>query len=244
MAPIGNGDSGGCGSALAAERQPGVGMEPPADARQLRIVAGRRQQRDAERDAVGAHRGRQRQAAQIEQVDEIGVGAEPAVELDRIGQHLRDRVDGRRGRQHQRVDAGKDALADAAQPLQPVQRRKRVGGGEPRARGGDFARHRMDRVGRRRQQIADHQISLGDPRPFIEQPRRLVERLDVDLDQRGAERRSSASARPRRPSPTPCRRRRSVGRCAEPRGAAVPESADRRRAAVCAKTDRRRRGRP
>ena len=53
------------------------------------------------------HRGRQRQAAEIEQIDEIGVGAEPAVELDRIGQHLLDGSNGRRGRQRQRVELRK-----------------------------------------------------------------------------------------------------------------------------------------
>ena len=108
-------------------------MEDAADAGELRVVSGRRQQRDAERNVVGPDRRRQRQAAEVEQIDEIGVGAEPAVEFDRIGQHLRGRVGGRRRRQHQRVDIGKGALGDVAQRLQPVQRGKGVGGGEPRA---------------------------------------------------------------------------------------------------------------
>ena len=42
--------------------------------------------------------------------------------------------------------------------------------------------------GRRGDQLLRREIALGDPRPFVEQPRGLVERLDVDLDNRGAER--------------------------------------------------------
>ena len=87
-----------------AHRQAGVGVECPADGGQERIVAARREQRDAERDAVRPHRGRHGEPAQIEQVDEVGVGAEPAVELERIGQHLIDGVDGGRGRYEQCVD--------------------------------------------------------------------------------------------------------------------------------------------
>ena len=46
----------------------------------------------------------------------------------------------------------------------------------------------MNRVRRRGQQVADHQIALGDPRAFIKQPRGLIERLEIAFDRRGAER--------------------------------------------------------
>ena len=104
--------------ASRAHREFGVGMEDAADAGQLRVLSGRCQQRDAERDVVGPDRRRQCEAAEVEQIDEVGVGAEPGVEFDRIGQHLRGRVGGRRGRQHQRVDVGEGALGDLAQRLQ------------------------------------------------------------------------------------------------------------------------------
>jgi len=42
--------------------------------------------------------------------------------------------------------------------------------------------------GRGCDQLLRREKTLGDPRPLIEQPRGLVERLDVDLDDRGAER--------------------------------------------------------
>ncbi len=171
-----------------AHRQFRIGMKNPADAGELRVVSGGRQQRDAEGNPVAADSRRQREAAEVEQIDKVGVGAEPGVELDRIGQHLRRGVHGRRRRQHQRVEDGEGALGYLAQRLQPVQRRKGVGGAEPRPADDDLARHRMERFRRRRQQISDHEISLGDPRSFIEQPRGLIKRLEVESDQRGAQR--------------------------------------------------------
>ena len=132
----------------AAHVQFGIGMKDAADAGELRVMAGGRQQRDAERDSVGPYRRRQGEAAEIEQVDEIGIGPEPAVELDRIGQHLGCAVHGRRRRQHQRVDAGERTLAGLAQRLQPVQRTECVGGAEPRAGDCDLARHRVNRFRR------------------------------------------------------------------------------------------------
>ena len=199
-------------------------MEHAADAGERGVAPGGRQQRDAERNAVGAHRGRQRQAAEIEQVDEIGVGAEPAVELDRIGQHLRGRIGGRRGRQHHRIEIGKGALGDAAQRLQPIERGKGVGRGQPRAGRGDLARHRMDRIRRRREQVADHEIALGDPRPLVEQPRGLIKRLEVEFDQRGAERCPALERLAIGLLRGACRRRRSVGRCAARRAGVLRET--------------------
>ena len=173
---------------FGADGQLGVGMEDAADAGKLRVAAGGREQRDAEWNAIVPHRGRQGQPAEVKQVDKIGVGAEPRVELDRIGQHLRGGIGGRRRRQHDRIELGKGALGNAAQRLQTIERGKSVGGGQPRAGRGDLARHRVDRIRRRRQQIADHQIAFRDPRSLIQQPRGLIERLEVEFDQRCAER--------------------------------------------------------
>ncbi len=100
--------SAGC-HALGADRSAGIRMKHAADTGERGVRACRRQQRDAEGNAVVAHRGRQREAAEVEQIDEIGVGAEPAVEFDRIGQHLRGGIGGRRGRQHDGVDIGEGA---------------------------------------------------------------------------------------------------------------------------------------
>src|SRR5215831_19718179 len=45
----------------------------------------------------------------------------------------------------------------------------------------------MRRLGRGGDEIAGRRIALRQPRAFVEQPRRLVEWLDIDLDDRGAE---------------------------------------------------------
>ena len=81
----------------------------------------------------GPHRGRHREPAQIEQIDEVGIGAEPAVELDRIGQHLLDGIDRRRGRQQQRIDRLEHRIPDAAQLFKLVERSERIDGARPRA---------------------------------------------------------------------------------------------------------------
>ena len=202
-----------------AERQPGRGVEFAPDRRQRRIFAGRRQQRDAERRAVGPHRGRHRQPAQIEQVDEIGVGAEPAVELDRIGEHLVDRVDRRRRRQHQRVDGAEGMIAHAAQLFELIKRAK-ASAAVPCAPARMICRVTGCMDSRRRgDQRFDGEIALGDPRPLVEQPRRLVERLDVDFDDCSRRARQGASAPHHRRRPKPDRRRTGAGREAERRAA-------------------------
>ena len=66
-----------------AERQAGRVVKFSPDGRQRGILAGRRKEGQAERRAVFTHARRYGEAAQIEQVDEIGIGAEPAVELNR-----------------------------------------------------------------------------------------------------------------------------------------------------------------
>ena len=223
-ASVGNAASGGCARPLRAHRQFGVGMEHAADAGELRVVSRRRQQRDAERNAVGAHRGRQRQAAEVEQVDEIGVGAEPAVELDRIGQHLRGRVGGRRRRQHHRVEVRQRRARRCAAAPAADRARRRYRPRSAARRRGDLARHRMDRIRRGRQQVADHQIALGDPRSFVEQPRGLVERFEIELDQRGAERGPALERLAIGLLRRACRRRRSAGRCAARRAGAGRET--------------------
>ena len=87
--------SGSAGRALPGLTQP----------RQHPVAPGRRHQGHALRQPVRPEPRRQGQRAQIEQVDEVGVGAEPAVEQDRLGGELVDPVDRGRGRQQQHVDA-------------------------------------------------------------------------------------------------------------------------------------------
>ena len=92
-------------------------MKHAADLDEPRVLAAGREQRDAERHAV-VDRRRQRQPGEIEQVDEIGIGAEPAVQLNWIGENLLDRVGGGRGRQRERVDLAEGMLGNAPQLFQ------------------------------------------------------------------------------------------------------------------------------
>ena len=87
------------------ERQVGLRVERATEAREQRVLAGGRKERHAERRAVGRDRRRHREAGKIEQIDEVGVGAEIAVEPHRIGLDLGHRVGRRHGRDHQDIDA-------------------------------------------------------------------------------------------------------------------------------------------
>lgn len=46
----------------------------------------------------------------------------------------------------------------------------------------------MDRIRRGGEQAADHEIALGEPRAFIEQPSGPIKRLEIELDERRASR--------------------------------------------------------
>ena len=66
-----------------------------------RLVGERRRgERDAERQSVALEARRHRDRREVEQVHEVGVVAEVAVELHRVGLDLGDAVDGARGRRH------------------------------------------------------------------------------------------------------------------------------------------------
>ena len=73
-------------------------------------------------------------------------------------------------------------VAHAAEFLELIERSESIGAGDVRARGDNLARDRKNGLWMRREQILGGEIALGDPRAFIEQPRRRVERLEIDLD--------------------------------------------------------------
>ena len=136
---------------------------------------------------VGAEASRQRQRAKIEQVDEVGVGAQPAVEQDRLGLELLDPIDRGRGRQHQHIHLVPDHGRRSRELRQPVLAHEGVHGAEASARLDHGPRGRPECVGACRQKLADGGGALGDPRAGIEQLGRNQERGEVDLDQRSAE---------------------------------------------------------
>ncbi len=63
----------------SAELEPGELMEALRQIREHEVPAGWSDQRDAEGQAVGPHRGRHGAGGEVHQVDEIGVVPEPAV---------------------------------------------------------------------------------------------------------------------------------------------------------------------
>ena len=69
----------------------------------MRFLARGREEGNAGRKAVGPKSTGDRDAAQVQQIDEIGVVAEVGVEVDRICLDLGDGVDRARGRQEQEV---------------------------------------------------------------------------------------------------------------------------------------------
>jgi len=60
-------------------------------------VEGGRDEADAEGKAVGTEAGGDGDGGEVEEVDEVGVGAEVAVELDGVGGDFGDRVGAGRG---------------------------------------------------------------------------------------------------------------------------------------------------
>jgi hypothetical protein len=114
-------------------------VEYAAERGERRVVARLREQRDPERR--GLHRRRHGQRAEVEQVDEVGVGAEPAVEPDRIGEHLRDGVDRRHRRQCQHIDLAEGVVAHAPQLFELVERLERIDRARMRAAENDLPGH-------------------------------------------------------------------------------------------------------
>src|SRR5262245_49493848 len=80
----------------------GVGVKHATYLGKPGVFSSRGDQSDAEGYSLIGDRCRQCEATQVEQIDEICIGAEVAVELDRIGQHLFYGV--RRGRRRKRED--------------------------------------------------------------------------------------------------------------------------------------------
>ena len=77
---------------------------------QLPVAAGRADQRDAKGQAIGPQAAGHRDRGIVQQVDEVGVGAQVAVQRHGVGLHLRHGVVRGRGGHQQHVDAGSGQL--------------------------------------------------------------------------------------------------------------------------------------
>ncbi len=171
-----------------AQRQPGGVVEALAQLGQLEVAAAAADQRDAEGQAVVAQAARHRDRRVVEQVHEVGVLAQVAVERDRRGQHLLDRVVRRRGGHQQHVDVVPHRGRALAQRVQLRAGVDEVGRAVAPA-GGQDAAHRLDHlVFVRIEEAAHRRIALGHQRAVVEQRGRLRQRRVVDRDRRAAQR--------------------------------------------------------
>src|SRR5262249_13026575 len=145
----GNGCSGGCGTPSAPSgSRVSAWNTRPIEASIASWPAGA-SNGTPDRGTAGRNQAGKARPQRLERLAEIGVGAEPAVELDRVGVNLLDRIHRGRRRQQQRVDLPEHMLAHTLQLLELVERRKRIDRGRPRAAENDPARHRMHRLVRR-----------------------------------------------------------------------------------------------
>ena len=107
--------------------------------------------------------------AHVEQVHEVGVEAEVAVQRHRLGQHLVDAVDGRRCGQQQHVDCIPQRLGLRGRSPAERRGRGRLDAADPDAALQDGADHRVDRRRVGLQQALHRRRALGDPRAAVEQ---------------------------------------------------------------------------
>ena len=167
-----------------AQRQGECLLPALAEGGQGLVVPGRGDQSDAGRQAVGAQAGRHGQGGEVGQVGEVGVGAELAVEQHRLGFHLGQGAQGRRGRHHQGVEAGQGVVDPARQLGADVLGLVGVAGAVLLAVGDDVAHHRVDVRGFHAFQ---RHRALGDPGAVVELLGQCLEGFEVDLDQLGAQ---------------------------------------------------------
>ena len=129
-----------------------------------------------------------RNRAQVEKIDEVGIGPKPGIETNGIGLDLGDGVQARRCRNQHRVEFRPDAAC------LPLLIRKPIKGLES-GYSIELVRALDNRTGDRKQRfriVLDQRlgrgVSLRDPWALVERLRDFGERLEVKLDDPGAER--------------------------------------------------------
>ena len=162
-------------------------MQRLAERKQTRIAEGGPDQGDTEWQPVILEAGGDGDCSQVEEVHEIGVDAEIAVEHERIGEHLGNGVLAGRRRRYEDISRRPGGFRHAAELSQSILRGKGVRGAERAACGDDPARNRVERLRLTLNQVADGDIALRDPRALVEEPCGSEERRQIDLDQFAAE---------------------------------------------------------
>ena len=155
---------------------PGPGGDPV-------VGPGRPDELHAPRVPVGAGRHGRHRRAQVEQVGERRVGAQPGVGADRVGGDGGVRHGGGDDRQQQGVDRLPRRRGGGGQRPQAVEIGKGPPGGDVGRAADDRRHHRVEAAGRRPHEVADRGVPLGHEGAAVQQRARRQERRQVDLDE-------------------------------------------------------------
>ena len=165
-----------------AQRDTGAFVECLCDPGDLPVGASWSKQCDASRTPVHTCRDRHGDARHVEEVDEIGVGAELGIRADRIGLQILDREEGRDRRHAQAIHLRQHRFRLPLERRQPVDTLERVGGRKRLSSTDDLARHRMQDIRPRLENIFQRGVAFGHPGALIEHPGNIVERREVEFD--------------------------------------------------------------
>ena len=176
------------GRAGGTQRHARHRMQRGAEPGETRLGEGRADQRHADRPAIGAEAGRHGQGREVADIDEIGVGAEPAVRRHRLRRQVGQRRRAGRGRQQQDVGPGEQQPGQAARLGGGVEIVPGIDGALVQPGFQDAARDRVDRLRLRRQQVAQRRGALRHPGAVIEAAGDRQEGRDIDAGDGAAQR--------------------------------------------------------
>ena len=147
---------------------------------QLPVAARRANQRDAKGQAIGTQHTGHRQRRVVEQVDEVGVVAQVAVEHHRVGLHLRNGVVRGRGGHQQHVDDIPHAVCDLCQAQHLHFGGAVIGGAVVAAFANDAAHGLHHVLGVRVKKRLNGSVTLCHQRAFVQHGGGLQMRRHVD----------------------------------------------------------------
>ncbi len=162
-------------------------MQPIGKRRQRIVARAGADQRDPECQTFVREAGWHGDGGEAEEIGEVRVMPEPAVEADRVGLHGVDGVGGRRGGQQQGVAGGPRRLGAATQRLERITPLEGIDSAKAMRAFDDGANRRVEVRGVIGREGLDRGETFRDPRPVVEEDRRLAERRVVELDRCGAE---------------------------------------------------------
>jgi hypothetical protein len=174
------------GTSGRRRRSVGTGLDSSGNAGDETVGASRPNQGHARRQPVATKARGNGDRAEVEQVDEVGVGPEPRIDADWVGLNLGDGVEARHGRKQHCVELRPRAARPPLLIGEPIERLERGDGVEPPSSFDNRAGDGMQSLRIAFDQRPGRGIALGDPGTFVERSCDLGERLEVELDDSGA----------------------------------------------------------